>query len=145
MPFMWADTLLSAERAHLFRLLAWSATSVLMGTVILAWLRIGNRRSLLLQHFGLQTVGWGMVDATLVAKRLQHTLPRDLSAATRLDRLLWLNIGLDVGYILVGLTLLVAGWRLGRKLGVIGAGLGIVVQGAALALLDLMLAAQISR
>jgi hypothetical protein len=70
---------------------------------------------------------------------------RDLAGATRLDRLLWLNVGLDAGYVLVGLTVLATGWRLGRRLGMVGAGLAIVVQGIALGLLDLMLASQISR
>jgi hypothetical protein len=71
--------------------------------------------------------------------------PRDVSGATRLDRLLWLNIGLDIGYVLVGTTLIIAGWRAARHLGLVGAGLGILVQGSALALLALMLATQVSR
>ena len=66
-------------------------------------------------------------------------------AATRLDRLLWLNIGLDGGYVLAGVTLAAVGWRLARSLGAVGAGLGIVVQGLALGVLDLLLATQISR
>jgi len=70
---------------------------------------------------------------------------RDLAGATRLDRFLWLNIGLDAGYVLVGGTLLVLGWRLARRMGLVGAGLAVIVQGAALALLDLVLAGQISR
>jgi hypothetical protein len=58
-----------------------------------------------------------------------------------------MNVGLDVGYILVGATLAIVGWRLGggRRLGVVGAGTGVVVQGTALILLDLLLASQISR
>jgi hypothetical protein len=70
---------------------------------------------------------------------------RDLASATRLDRFLWLNIGLDAGYVMVGLTLLIGGWRLARRAGLMGAGIAIVVQGLALALLDLVLANQISR
>jgi len=58
---------------------------------------------------------------------------------------LWLNIGLDAGYVLVGLTLAIVGWKVGRRLGLVGAGIAVVVQGLALALLDLVLAAQISR
>ena len=69
----------------------------------------------------------------------------DLSGATRLDRLLWLNVGLDAGYIMLGLALTLVGWRLARHLGYVGAGLGIVMQGGALMLLDLVFAAQISR
>jgi hypothetical protein len=71
--------------------------------------------------------------------------PRDLAGATRLDRLLWLTIGLDIGFVLIGLTLVATGWRLGRRLGLVGAGTAVVVQGTALLLLDLLIASQISR
>jgi hypothetical protein len=142
---MWADTLASAERAHLLRLFAWSGASVLAGTALVAWLRVGAHRSDLLRHFAYQCIGWGLVDAAFAAVMLPRIVLRDVSGATRLDRVLWLNIGLDGGYILVGLTLAIVGWRLGRHLKLVGAGIGVVVQGAALALLDLLLAAQISR
>lgn len=142
---MWADTLLAAERAHLIRLVVWGAASVLVGTALLAWLHASGRRSSLLDHFGIQTAAWGAVELALAVVTRASLDHRDLAAATRLDRLLWLNIGLEVGYVLVGLTLLVAGWRLGRRHGLMGAGSGVVVQGSALALLDLLLASQISR
>lgn len=142
---MWADTLEALERAHLLRLLAWGAANVLAGTAILAWLRIGSRRSSLLEHFAIQIAAWGGVVAVIAAGLLTQVVVRDVTGATRLDRLLWLNIGLDVGYVLVGLVLAIAGWKLSRRLGLVGAGIGVVVQGCGLALLDLMLAAQISR
>ncbi|HET9010406.1 MAG TPA: hypothetical protein VFN38_01260 [Gemmatimonadaceae bacterium] len=142
---MWADTLLSAERAHLLRLLVWAGGSLLAGTALLAWLQIGRRRSALLEHFALQTAGWGAAELAFGAVARASLAPRDLAGATRLDRLLWLNIGLDGGYVLVGLTLAVIGWTLRRRLGLIGAGLAIVLQGVALMLLDLLLAGQISR
>lgn len=142
---MWADTLLAAERAHVIRLLVWGGGSVLVGTALFAWLHMGRRRSALLEHFGIQTAAWGMIDLVLGTIARAALAPRDLAAATRLDRLLWLNIGLDAGYAMVGLALVVLGWRLGRRLGLVGAGLAVVVQGIALALLDLLLASQISR
>lgn len=145
MSYMWADTLLAAERAHALRLLAWGAVSVLAGTALLAWLRARAYRSPLLEHFAIQTAAWGTVELLFAYVAQRGLAMRDLSAATRLDRLLWLNIGLDVGYALVGLALLVAGWRLGRRLGLVGAATGVLVQGTALLALDLMLAAQISR
>jgi hypothetical protein len=145
MSFMWADTLLAAERALLLRLLAWGALSVLAGTAILAWLRLRGRSSVLLEQFAVQMAAWGVLELAFVALSWRSLAPRDLSSATRLDRLLWLNAGLDMGYILVGAALAIAGWRLGRRLGLVGAGIGVVVQGAALLLLDLMLASQISR
>jgi hypothetical protein len=91
------------------------------------------------------TAAWGAVDLVLALLGFRSLAIRDLASATRLDRFLWLNIGLDAGYVMVGLTLLIAGWRLARRPGLIGAGIAIVVQGMALALLDLVLANQISR
>lgn len=142
---MWADTLQALERAHLLRLGVWGALSMLAGTALLAWLRVGARESALLRHFAVQVTTWGVVLVAIAAGMWARVEPRDLSSATRLDRFLWLNIGLDAGYVLVGITLLACGWKLGRRLGLVGAGIGILVQGSALLLLDLVLAAQISR
>jgi sulfite exporter TauE/SafE len=111
----------------------------------LAWLRLRSRSSALLEHFAVQMAGWGGVELAFVALSWRALAPRDLADATRLDRLLWLNAGLDVGYVLVGVSLAITGWKLGRRLGLVGAGIGVVVQGAALLLLDLLLASQISR
>ncbi len=145
MDFMWADTLLAAERAHVIRLLVWGGGSLVAGTALLAWLRAGRRRSALLEHFGLQTAAWGAVELSLGLILRGSLAVRDLSGATRLDRFLWLNVGLDGGYLLVGATLVVTGWSLGRRMGMVGAGIAVVLQGIALALLDLVLASQISR
>lgn len=142
---MWADTLLAAEGAHLLRILLWGAASLLVGTGLLAWLRLGARRSALLEQFAIQTAAWGTVEIALAALARASLGIRDLTAATRLDRLLWLNLGLDAGYAMLGLALAIAGWRLARHLGYVGAGIAIIVQGAALALLDLTFAIQISR
>lgn len=142
---MWADTLLAAERAHILRLLLWGGGSALTGTALLAWLHAGRRRSALLEQFGIQTAAWGAAELVVGAIARATVVPRDLTGATRLDRLLWLQLGLDGGYVLVGLTVAVSGWTLGRRLGMMGAGLAVVIQGAALALLHLLLAGQISR
>ena len=88
-------------------------------------LRLGRQRSPLLEHFGIQTAAWGADRARRWRSSRQQSLAlRDLAGATRLDRMLWLNIGLDVGYVLVGLTLVVLGWRAVRRLGLVGAGIG---------------------
>ena len=142
---MWADTLLAAERAHLLRLALWGAASLLIGTALVAMLRLGRPRSPLLKHFGIQTGAWGAVELGVALLLLSSLAIRDLSGATRLDRRVWMNIGLDIGYILVGITLVVIGWRAVRRFGLVGAGMAIVLQGAALAVLDLLLAGQISR
>lgn len=142
---MWADTLLAAEGAHLLRILLWGAASLLVGTGLLAWLRLGAKRSALLEQFAIQTAAWGTAEVALAALARASLGIRDLAAATRLDRLLWLNLGLDAGYVMLGLALAIAGWRLARQLGYVGAGIAIIVQGGALALLDLTFAIQISR
>jgi len=145
MPFMWGDTLEALERAHLLRLVVWGAASILAGTALVALLMSKHRHSPLLKHFGFQCVGWGIVEVALGAVLISQVAPRDLSAATRLDRLLWLNIGLDAGFIISGAMFAIVGWRLVRSLGSVGAGIGIVLHGMALAVLDLVLASQISR
>ena len=142
---MWADTLQALERAHILRLLVWGAVSVLTGTGLLAWLRVGSRESALLKYFAITSAGWGTAELIIGFLLWAQLAIRDVSGATRLDRLLWLNIGLDAGYVLVGFTLILIGWRVGRRLGLVGAGISVVVQGLGLALLDLALAAQISR
>jgi hypothetical protein len=145
MQFMWADTLLVVERAHLVRLIVWGGASVLVGSTLLGLMRLRGHRSALLEHFGLQTMAWGAIELVLALMGFHRLELRDLAGATRLDRFLWLNIGLDVGYVMVGMTLSVLGWRMARRLGPVGAGMAVVVQGSALALLDLVLANQISR
>ena len=141
---MWADTLLAAERVHLLSLMTWAAASVLLGTAIIAWVGVA-RRSTLLGNFAVQTAVWGGVELGVALLSYQKLGLRDLSAATRLDRAIWLNTGLAAGCVLSALVLIVAGWKLGRRLDVVGAGIGIVVQGCALVLLELLLASQISR
>jgi hypothetical protein len=145
MGFMWADTLLAAEGVHAIRLLTWGAGSLLTGTALLAWLYAGRRHTALLEHFGIQTAAWGAAVLVLGAVARGSLALRDLGAATRLDRRLWLSIGLEAGVVMVGLVLVATGWRLGRRLGLVGAGLAVIVQGIALVLLDLLLASQISR
>ena len=143
-PAMWADVLLSLERTHLLRLALWGGGSVLLGSLVLAALALRSQRSPLLQHFAIQTAAWGLVDLAICLWARQGLALRDYEGATRLVQFLWLNVGLDVGYVGVGLTLALAAWRLGPRLGGIGAGLGVMVQGLALAVLDLVLIAEIA-
>jgi hypothetical protein len=142
---MWADQVLAFERAHLARLLLWGAASLATG--LACWAFVHRRRGELplLWHFGIQTAAWGAIDALLaLASRPQLAL-RDFDGVTRLDRFLWLNCGLDLGYIAVGVTLAVCGWRLAQSRGLVGAGLGVGIQGVALFLLDIRFAALLSQ
>ncbi len=134
---MWADTLFAAERAHILRLVLWGATSVVAGTLVVALITVRRLRSPLLFHFAVQCTAWGIVELGFAALAWRGLVMRDLAAATRLDRFVWFNAGLDVGYVALGITLALTGWTLGRRLGLVGAGVAVVVQGLALAVLDL--------
>jgi hypothetical protein len=142
---VFADTLLAIERAHLARLLVWALGSILSGTLLLALVtvRAASGPLPLLRHFAIQTAAWGAINLAIALWAQRGLKLRDYDGARSLDRILWLNLGLDVGYIGVGITLAVAGWVLGRRLGAVGAGIGVAVQGAALFLLDLAIVRQI--
>jgi hypothetical protein len=134
---MWSDTLLGLERAHLLQLIAWSAMSMVIGTALYAWVTVGRSMSILLRHFAFQTGLWGTVVFAIGIMRLRDLAERDLASATRLDRLVWLSVGLDGGFVLVGVALATAGWLMGRHLGLVGAGIAVIVQGTGLLVLDL--------
>jgi hypothetical protein len=141
----WADALLQVEQLHLLKLLLWAALSITVGTALLALLRVRRTDSPLLLHFGIQSVAWGAVDAAIALWARHGLTLRDLASAVALDRFVWFNVGLDVGYVGVGATLAILGARGARRSGLVGAGLGVVVQGLALTVLDLQLAAGIVR
>ena len=136
---MWADTLFALERGHLLRLTVWGAGSVLLGTllfVMLSWRRV---RAPLLTHFAIQTSAWGAVVLAICVWAWRGLALRNYAGAQQLVNFLWLNTGLDVGYVMLGATLAITGWRLGPRPAAIGAGVGIILQGLALFLLDVRL------
>lgn len=90
----------------------------------------------MLRHFGIQTAAWGAVNGLIALWAWRGLTLRDFAGAQRLVNFLWLNTGLDLGYAAVGVTLMLTGWRLGRRLGLVGAGLAVCIQGLVLALLD---------
>ena len=61
------------------------------------------------------------------------------------SRLLWMNVGLDVGYVATGAVLAVYAWTAAKRSAGVGAGTGIVIQGVALLVIDLQYASMISR
>lgn len=142
---MWADSLQSAEQVHLLRLFIWSEASLVVGGVMLAVLLWRRIRSPMLLHFAIQTMAWGAITLALAFVGWKRLALRDHAAAVQLDRFVWLNIGLDIGYVAVGITLALTGWYAGRRLGPAGAGAAIVVQGLALAALDYAFAQQVLR
>lgn len=140
---MFSDTLLQLERNHVLRLAIWAHVSVLAGTLLLVWLARRGERSPLLWHFAVQTAVWGAVGVAIAVVRWHGLALRDLAGATRMDHLLWLALGLDLGGMAVGATLALTGWRLDRRVGPIGAGLAIIVQAAAFFVLDARFLAQL--
>lgn len=142
---MWADSLQFAEQHHLLRLFVWSEASLLVGGVMLGLVLWRRPQSPLLLHFAIQTALWGAVLLGFAFVGWRRLALRDHAAAVSLDRLVWMNIGLDAGYVAVGITLAACGWFAGRRLALVGAGVAIVIQGLALASLDYALAQQISR
>ena len=130
----------AAERAHLRRVGAWGAANVTAGIVLLATAdgRAGRRA------FGVQAAAWGAVNTGIAVVGLLRAAPDTalalgdaLRAEAHLADVLWLNMGLDAGYVAVGATLWIVAargvrapdaWR--------GHGRAVVLQGAALFALD---------
>lgn len=142
---MWADTLLRAEQQHLLYLLFWAGLSILAGTFVAVLLAVRRIRSTFLAHFAGQMALWGAVIAAIAIVQWRGLHLRDLSSAARLERMVWMNVGLSAGYALAGAVLVGSGWLLARRLGAVGAGVAIVAQGLALLLIDLQFAGVISR
>ncbi len=102
-------------------------------------------RSPLLTHFALQMAIWGVGVAAIAGLAWRSAQLRDVSGAARLERLVWMNIGLDAGYVAVGAALALSAWLIAKRMAVVGAGVGIMVQGLALLLIEMQFASVISR
>ena len=142
---MWSDTLLAAERSHLMRVAIWAATSAAFGMGFVTILTLRRLVAPIIFWFAVQTLVLGSLELIISAARWSALSMRDVSAATRLDRLTWLGVGLDVGLVAVGVTIITLAWTPRRRLGAFGGGLGIIVQGLGLLVLDLLFAAMLGR
>ncbi len=127
------------ERGHVYRLMLWGAISILTGAMLLMWLKWRRSTAGILRHFAIQTAAWGAIVVLFSLRSWRAIHVRDYGGVQELLSFMWLNVGLDVGYAAVGTVLLITGWRWGTRLGGIGAGLAIIVQGTALAVLHLRL------
>jgi hypothetical protein len=136
---MWADTLQTFERQHLLQLLEWGGASVLIGCLLFLVLSLRRIRAPLLRHFATQNILWGIAELVWGAFGYRDVPLRDYEGAASLARVLWVAIGFEAGAILVGITLAIGGWAYVRRLAVVGAGIGIIVQASALIVLDLIL------
>ena len=142
---MWSDTLLAAERSHLIRIVIWAVMSAVLGTTLVAIIAGRRMSAPIALWFAIQTLAWGSVELIIAVARWSALSMRDVSGATRLDRLTWFAIGLDVGVIAAGVTAVLMAWRFTRNVRAFGGGLGVVVQGLGLLVLDLTFASILVR
>lgn len=138
-----------AERAHLARLGVWAGTNIVAGGALLALARPETSPlpapATALEGFAVQSIAWGTVNLTIAGLGLASApvfvTSRDdaLAAEDDLGKVLWLNVGLDAGYMMAGGALWGASlagaapaeqWR--------SHGAGIVTQGLGLAVLDVI-------
>ena len=115
------------------RLLVWSILSVLFG--LAACFASDN----FLRGFGIQGVVWGLIDFAIAFLGAKSAARRKSTAdpmreAQSIRKILWVNFGLDVLYILAGFFIIQnyteAFW--------LGTGWGIILQGAFLFFFDLI-------
>jgi hypothetical protein len=135
---MWADTLQAFEAQHLLLLMRWGGASVLISVLLLLVLSLRRIKAPLLSHFAIQCALWGAAELAWGAFAYGDVPLRDYEGAIELARELWVAVGLEAGGILLGLTLAIGGWSHIKRLGVVGSGIGIVVQASALLVLDLI-------
>jgi hypothetical protein len=107
---------------------------------------------MIIERFAGVCVVLGAAEIVLAAIFYRSVPLRDVSAATRLDRAAWLQLGLYIGLAAVGVTLMVTPYSTARQkeessrsLALVGAGAATLLHGLALATLDLLLIAAISR
>lgn len=129
------------------RLLAWNLINVAVGTA----LQITGRGKPVLRAFGSQNIGWGVINMgiAVIGRRMgrrRAALPDTQTPATlhkesrNLRRLLWVNAGLDLFYMLGGLTM---ARRNKDNPNMRGNGLGIVLQGLLLFIFDVVQALRV--
>jgi hypothetical protein len=139
------------EDAHLGRLAIWGLSSVVVGGALIAANAPGvlpagvDARPVL--GFGIQSAAWGAIDLAIVGLSFlgdrfpPATTAQALAEENTLGDVLWLNVGLDAGYMMAGGSLVgvgVAGVVDDPVVAVDLAshGAGVVVQGGALLVLD---------
>ena len=142
---MFADSLLVAEQLSFLRLMIWGSANVIAAAVTLALVGTIWRNSELLRVFGAACGALGGLELVGGWVGYRTAVLRDYGAAVRLDRLLWLDLGTCIGALALGITLAIMGWRLSRRLPLVGVGVAIVTHAAAVALIDLRLVAILSR
>ncbi len=136
-----------AERDHLRRLGLWAGASILGGGAL--WIASTQETPLgaPLRHaegFAVQSVAWGSINLTIAGLGLlfpSTTTPtRDaaLAAEDDLAKILWTNMGLDVGYMMAGAVLVGVGSGVvdDAEPLYVSHGVGVMTQGLGLLVLD---------
>lgn len=119
------NVLVSLLNAHLVRLAIWATICLVVAIVSLR-----NKRFLeKTKSFWSMTLGWSAINLAICGLAIPHKEP-EIHA---LREFLMLNLGLNVAYISVGLTLGLVKEMVRKSK---GAGAAIAVQGVALLLLD---------
>ncbi len=106
-------------------LIAWSLSSIVVAMMLL-FVPIS-----VLQGIGLQALLWGIIDAIIA---VVGVFRKQEQSADKAARFLRINVFLDVGYQLVGILLIVFLWQ---DAFLLGNGVGIIIQGVFLFVLDL--------
>jgi len=119
-------------RAHLVRLAIWSGLSLIGGLLLLT-----RRPPELLRGLAILTIGWAVVNLAIAFFSWRGSPPTEMRA---LREFLMLNLGLNVGYIGVGVTMAILGSPFVR-----GAGIAVAIQGFALLVLDGYLMAKLPK
>ncbi|MHA3962126.1 MAG: DUF6992 family protein [Candidatus Thorarchaeota archaeon SMTZ1-45] len=108
------------------RLLTWSILNVIIGGLFFFISPFS-----FLKGIGLQGILWGLIDAVIALFTL---FKQNTQLIEKISKVLRINIVLDIGYQLVGITLLVFFWQ---DAFLAGNGLGVIIQGLFLFFLDL--------
>jgi hypothetical protein len=137
------EAVTAGKEKHLIRVAAWGGISMMLGGAAVLGtnnLWIGSDE---LKWFAAQNLAWGLINVgiagvgALVGDEKAEDLPGVIEKEQWWANILWVNEGLDAGYMMVGGTLLGFG-LMGPTHNplLVGTGAGIILQGLGLALLD---------
>ena len=107
----------------------------------------------MIRRFAVVCALLGTLELIAGASGYRRLALRDLAAATRLERFAWLQLGLYIGLVAVGATICALGRTVGTRaaanrdlvLPMMGSGIAVALHGLALATLELLLLAALSR
>jgi hypothetical protein len=125
----------------------WALLNMVGGLLLIFGSGLASNKRSRLTAIGMQTVGWGVINAMIAlfgsrsSQRKEELLPNpqdeevQLRESNKLKHLLLINTGLDIIYILGGVSLI---WRGDRnRPQIVGHGMGIVIQAVFLFFFDL--------